>query len=598
MAFASATRGFLAVTHCREMARDYEGFPLGGCPGEVEATNDGGGSWHPVLRASEPFLALAVSNGDVWAIEAKFARFTTDAVIPGWLRVLGSEDGGATWTIKATLKDNELPAPPGGDLNVQLSLVSASVAAMRLFSSSTCAMHGCGLDNLFTTGDGGHSWSIAHLPGSAGLGCGQYVDGLGTAPGGRIVVETGFSGQCPAYPSGVAVSTDGGKTWVPVRTFNFGPAPSVMAFATAAVGWGVGGGTVLRTTDGGSHWQQAWPAPSPTEGFDFLTPRFGYGLGDQSDDGAVLVTGDAGQNWHQVASLGQELVELDFTSASAGWALAFDKPIGAGLAGLLVTHDGGRSWAAVPIPNWAATDMAQLEGNEPGGELSLLHASSERSAVLVVPPPVPPFGSKAEPGAVLSTADAGHHWAKTLLPDWAVGIATAGFADRSDGWVIAGDVPGGPAVLESSSDGAKKWNVIGDVPSMLSSGPGAAFIDTVCCYGLDMVSARQGWIWLYRFGDAVGQYEALARSVGPLETSDAGRTWSQFRIPGYDIVAPFNGDGFPVQLGPVGVQFLPGDPDVGWVLTSASGRPGGYVGDGTTLWHTTDGGKDWTAYGS
>jgi hypothetical protein len=50
MAFASATRGFLAVTHCREMARDYEGFPLGGCPGEVEATNDGGGSWHPVLR--------------------------------------------------------------------------------------------------------------------------------------------------------------------------------------------------------------------------------------------------------------------------------------------------------------------------------------------------------------------------------------------------------------------------------------------------------------------------------------------------------------------------------------------------------------------
>jgi hypothetical protein len=117
-------------------------------------------------------------------------------------------------------------------------------------------------------------------------------------------------------------------------------------------------------------------------------------------------------------------------------------------------------------------------------------------------------------------------------------------------------------------------------------------------FGLDMVSARQGWIWLYRFGDAVGRPEALARSTGLLKTSDGGRTWSQFRIPGYDIVPPFNGTGWPVQLGPVGVQFLPGDPDVGWALTSATGAAGGYFGDGTILWYTADGGKDWTASGA
>jgi hypothetical protein len=59
-------------------------------------------------------------------------------------------------------------------------------------------------------------------------------------------------------------------------------------------------------------------------------------------------------------------------------------------------------------------------------------------------------------GAVPSTSDGGLDWAKTSLPDWAYGMATAGFADRSSGWVIATDDPGGPAVLESSSDGAKK----------------------------------------------------------------------------------------------------------------------------------------------
>jgi photosystem II stability/assembly factor-like uncharacterized protein len=597
MAFVSATTGFLAVTHCRAMARDYEGFPPGGCPGEIEATSNGGGSWYRALSTPEPVLALAATGGYVWAIEADFAALAAHPVSPGWLRALRSDDDGAAWSSEGTLKGTELPALPDSDLDVQLSLVSASVAAMTLFSSSTCAMHGCGLDNLLTTRDGGHSWSIAHLPGGAGVGCGQHVDGLGVAPGSRIVVGTGFSGQCPAYPSGVAVSTNGGKTWVPVQTFNFGPFPSTVAFATALVGWGVEDGTVLRTTDGGSNWRQVWPAPSPTEGVDFLTPGFGYGLGDQSDEGAVLVTGDAGQSWHQVASLGQDLVELDFTSASTGWALAFDKPLGAGRAGLSVTYDGGRSWAAVPLPNWAAMDIAQLEGDQPGAELSLLHASSARSAELVVPPPVPPFGARAQPGAVLSTSDAGHDWARTALPDWAVGIATAGFADRSNGWVIAGDVPGGPAVLESSSGGARNWSVVGDVPSVLSSGPGAAYIDAVVGYGLDMVSARQGWIWLFRFGDAVGRPEALARSTGLLKTSDGGRTWSRFRIPGYDIVSPFDGTGWPVQLGPVCVQFLPGHPDVGWALTSAAGAGGGYFGDGTTLWHTTDGGKDWTASG-
>jgi hypothetical protein len=70
-------------------------------------------------------------------------------------------------------------------------------------------------------------------------------------------------------------------------------------------------------------------------------------------------------------------------------------------------------------------------------------------------------------------------------------------------------------------------------------------------------------------------------------------------VPGYEIVAPFNGVGWPVQLGPVSVQFLAGDLKLGWLLTSTDGAGGGYFGgyfgSGETLWRTNDGGRDWAA---
>lgn len=217
-----------------------------------------------------------------------------------------------------------------------------------------------------------------------------------------------------------------------------------MALPTPAVGWGVDGGNIMLTSSGGVAWRQVWPAPAPTEGTDFLSPTLGYGLGDQSDDGAVLVTRNGGENWRQVASVGVQLAQVDFTSASVGWALAFGRPLGGGTAEVLVTDDGGQSWATVPLPPRAALALTSVQGNEPGAELSLLHSISARSALLLVPQQVGPNGSTVLPPTMLLTSDGGQHWQQTALSRWGGGVATASFAyeplSRSvgnwDGWLI------------------------------------------------------------------------------------------------------------------------------------------------------------------
>lgn len=139
----------------------------------------------------------------------------------------------------------------------------------------------------------------------------------------------------------------------------------------------------------------------------FLNARDGYGLyplDQKFDRFAVVETSDAGRTWHKVGNVTNPYLELGAVGLT-GDLVFVDRRDGLMLGStrdLLVTHDGGRKWAAVPLGApvfdvsltgrvlWAATDSCRF--------------TSETSSQ-------PPCGVGLE-----RSADAGRSWTPVSLP--------------------------------------------------------------------------------------------------------------------------------------------------------------------------------------
>ncbi len=131
-------------------------------------------------------------------------------------------------------------------------------------------------------------------------------------------------------------------------------------------GWAVGPmGTVIRTEDGGRHWN---PVEIPTDAdlyrVDFVNPQEGWAAGGRlriaetnesmrhdrrGGYGYVFHTVDGGKTWDcQYGERGRLLLGLDFVNNRVGYA--------AGERGLLLkTADGGKTWTLLPTTgsmNW------------------------------------------------------------------------------------------------------------------------------------------------------------------------------------------------------------------------------------------------------
>lgn len=278
---------------------------------------------------------------------------------------------------------------------------------------------------------------------------------------------------------------------------------------SGSVAWVSGtGGTVLRTTDGGSTWASV--GPSDAEGLelsDIEASSADHAVALSVGNGAearIVVTDDGGTTWAEAYRGDDDRAFYDcLTFSSPQRGLALSDPVD-GAFRLLETNDGGHSWSLVhpdgmpaALPNeFAFADSGTCLTAGPGG--STYVGSGGQS-----------------PARVLTSQNHGHNWSVVEVPVAgapSAGVLSVQFRDRHTGIAVGGDHNN-----ERSAIGTAAWTADGSTWRPASPTP---------------QGYRSGTAWL------VG-YPTVAVAVGPSGSDvsvDEGHRWAPFDPGSFDSV--------------------------------------------------------------
>ncbi len=293
-------------------------------------TRSADGTTETVPRAHSEFAALAFDmfdGSDVWAGNG--------------LGVWRTDDNGKHWyeITPANLV--------GDDPAVRLTGFGWSGSQHLWFSAGEAGdVTGQGLRGfaIERSADGGRTWRWTALPSCTA--CSMSFSFLGPAHGFAL----GSNGNLYS-------TLDGGASWSLAPTRLPRSAVPALDFVSDELGWSSSGGLLERTDDGGRNWERArlpGPAPVALSAPHFFSPASGIVAASlPSGQGVVYVTSDGGTHWRA------EPVPAapDAPTAYPGWfaAPAFEvtSPVTWALSSgrkLYVTGNAGRDWARVPSP--------------------------------------------------------------------------------------------------------------------------------------------------------------------------------------------------------------------------------------------------------
>ncbi|HEX7492185.1 MAG TPA: sialidase family protein [Candidatus Limnocylindrales bacterium] len=418
---------------------------------------------------------------------------------------------------------------PGPTFNLPAALDSQIDDAGLTRSGAIWAVQG---SYVMTSSDKGESWRADVIPAPA-----RSVFALDQDHIWAIVPATSVTSVGPAAASS--------------------PVPTTRAFVVA------------RTADGGKRWGLA-PVPGSfgcdAQSFSFVDADWGYLLCSGSGTGTVLETQDGGATWDvqsQTTGLGPLFTASDATTLWAAPGFGSGDVAASGGAPLQVSHDGGRSWSRVELP--------ELSGIPSGSVVSVAAGPVFRDASNgAFALGVTPGDSAAAAVWFYRSADAGKSWTLTkrerTLPlaegvanalvgkVWAAlgndqfgGLAVSGdfgatwrdapayglpahgvlawvdFTDASHavGWVstVGGSTSGRALML--SSDGAATWHAADFGDARAKVGPNAAqdpiaAAATVLSFATASETEPQAaWRQLSSFTQrAYGGYDAFAAAEG------------------------------------------------------------------------------------
>ncbi len=259
MDFPDAQHGWLLAALGAGMSHEYVG---------LFSTQDGGASWSDIL---DPYMTSSVGD-DIQSCDSKTGMVFVDAE-NGWLtrdcsglidvpHIFKTSDGGVSWTRL------DLSSPTGdpvffssfgcGTFSPNAFGPSSVLFDLRCFDLATFKSE---KDFLYSTSDGGGSWSIHPLPAGYALGQGfRLGEAFVIAPGLAFQdVQNGF-----ALGRTIFKTADGGKTWSAGKTVDW---DGQFSFVDAAHGWAVAGNNgqiaLVQTANGTSSWKEIKASVGP-----------------------------------------------------------------------------------------------------------------------------------------------------------------------------------------------------------------------------------------------------------------------------------------------------------------------------------------------
>jgi photosystem II stability/assembly factor-like uncharacterized protein len=265
-------------------------------------------------------------------------------------------------------------------------------------------------------------------------------------------------------------------------------------------------GTVLRTVDGGSTWQNVSP-PGTTllqfrdiEAFD-ADHAVILSIGNGADS-RVYVTSDAGRTW----TLG---FQNDDPNAFYDCMTFFDRKRGLALSDpvdgrfrIIATSDGGQSWhvVAADMPPALAGEFAFAASGQ------CLVSDHGRRAWFAT-------GGGAQ-ARVFRSDDRGESWQVNATPirsGPSAGIFALAFRDQQHGFAVGGDfaapIPA-PDALATTDDGGTDWSLVAAAPN----------------------EYRSGAAWI------TGRDAVVVGPTGSDVTRDRAQTWTRFDSGSFDTV--------------------------------------------------------------
>ncbi len=420
-------------------------------------------------------------------------------------------------------------------------------------------------------------------------------------------------------------STDGGNTWVQRNVpFNLGNPLNGLFFLNSQLGWAYGNGH-YRTTDGGTTWTEL-PMLGSTYFLEFYTPTFGLTTGNFER----YVSYDAGDSWVESPN---GIFSFDFNDNLLG--------LGISDSGIYRTTDGGNNFVNVYNGNpkavaflsasiaVAIVDGSFIRSTDGGINWSVTQSSDERKELAAVSENVilaygrsgifPNYDDR-----ILRSTDGGQTWNDLgeVIP---AGVFAINVNNQN---VVISDYEGN---MFLSTNSGLNWNETfsspGLRPSFLSSAS-PFFADSQTGYfgygtGYIIKTTDGGASW-FQISSGIGhQLNDIDRfengnmiavgDNGTLLTSNGTSPWvihnalSQYELKAVQVIGPDEA----VVLDEEGFIFSTTDGGNSWAVSDSApttlnpatdlyftslldGYVVGYGAIGKILYHTANGGNNWT----